>query len=72
MTSLRSAAGEAVAKDYAGVADTMFKFAAMPGACDDGFRAKKGVASPLMRENLELMNLALVAHAINDFLSKYY
>nr|UPU96046.1 daylily invertase inhibitor [Hemerocallis fulva] len=70
--SLRLAANEAVSKNYTGAAEVVFKFSSMPGACDDKFRDKKGVDSPLMRENLDLMNLALVAHAINDYLSNYY
>lgn len=72
MTSLRTAADCAAAKDYAKAGDLVFTFASMPGDCDDEFREKKGVESPLMKENLGLMDLALVAHAINDYLSKYY
>lgn len=72
ITSLRSAADEVELRNYAGAADVLFTFASMPGACDDQFRAKKGVASLLRKENLGLTNIALVAHAINDFMSNYY
>lgn len=72
MTSLRSAANAAASKNYAAAADRLFAFAMLPGGCEDGYRAKTGVNSPLVKENYSLMDLALVAHAINDYLSKYY
>ncbi|PKA53290.1 Putative invertase inhibitor [Apostasia shenzhenica] len=70
LPDIRKSADAAADRNYGGATEMLAGVLRVPAGCDEAFKSREGVVSPIRRENDEFSDLASLAKAVNNYMSR--